>query len=43
MYDFDKNFIFLSKNLLSFLNKHLYPASKKLILLKKVHSVKFIP
>ena len=45
MYDFYKNFIFLSKNLffrikLCIQNKYLYPLSKNLILLKKIHSVK---
>ena len=47
MYDFYKNFIFLSKNLFFFFqiklciqNKYLYPLSKKLILLKKIHQVK---
>ena len=47
MYDFYKNFIFLSKNLFFFFqiklciqNKYLYPLSKNLILLKKIHSVK---
>ena len=40
MYDFYKNFIFLSKNLffqikLCIQNKYLYPLSKNLILLKK--------
>ena len=50
MYDFYKNFIFLSKNLffrikLCIQNKYLYPLSKNLILLKfilfkQTHSVK---
>ena len=46
MYDVYKIFIFLSKNLFFFQiklciqNKYLYPLSKKLILLKKFHSVK---
>ena len=52
MYDFYKNFIFLSKNLFFFFqiklciqNKYLYPLSKNLILLKfilfkQTHSVK---
>ena len=46
MYDFYKNLIFLSKNLFFFQmklciqNKYLYPLSKNLILLKKIHSVK---
>ena len=45
MYDFYKNFIFLSKSLffqikLFIQNKYLYPLSKNLILLKKPHSVK---
>ena len=44
MYDFYKNFIFLSKNRffikLFIQNKYLYPLSKKLNLLKKNHSVK---
>ena len=47
MYDFYKKFIFLSKNLFFFFqiklciqNKYLYPLSKNLILLKKIHSVK---
>ena len=44
MYDFYKNFIFLSKNLflqikLCIQNKYLYPLSKNLILLKKNSSV----
>ena len=48
MYDFYKNFIFLSKNLffqikLCIQNKYLYPLSKNLILLKKkIHSVKVL-
>ena len=46
MYDFYKKFIFLSKNIYFFQiklwiqNKYLYPLSKNLILLKKLHSVK---
>ena len=46
MYDFYKNFIFLSKIFFFFhvklciQNKYLYPLSKNLILLKKIHSVK---
>ena len=51
MYDFYKNFVFLSKNIffqikLFILNKYLYPLSKNLFLLKKsslckkIHSVK---
>ena len=45
MYDFYKNFIFLSKNLFFLItlfiqNEYLYPLSKNLILLKKIHSVK---
>ena len=51
MYDFYKNFIFLSKNrffliTLFIQNEYLYPLSKNLILLKKnslckkIHSVK---
>ena len=51
MYDFYKNFIFLTKNLFFFKiklciqNKYFYPLSKNLILLKKnspcknIHSV----
>ena len=53
MYDFYKNFIFLSKNLFFLIklfiqNEYLYPLSKNLILLKKnslckkIHSVKQI-
>ena len=44
MYEFYKNFIFLSNILFSnkniFLNKYLHPFSKNLILLKKFYSVK---
>ena len=42
MYDFYKNFIFLSKNLFFFQRKYVYfyPLSKNLILLKKFPSVK---
>ena len=46
MYDFYKNFIFLSKIFFFFQiklciqNKYFYPFSKNLILLKKIHSVK---
>ena len=45
MYNFYKNFIFLSKNFffqikLFIQNKYLYPLSWNLILLKKIHSVK---
>ena len=45
MYDFYKKSIFLSKIFffqikLCIQNKHLYPLSKNLILLKKNHSVK---
>ena len=46
MYDCYKNLMILSKNLFFFQiklcieNKYLYPLSKNLILLKKIHSVK---
>ena len=44
MYDFYKNFNFLSDFFfqmeLFIKNKYLYPLSKNLILLKKIHSVK---
>ena len=46
MYNFYKNFNYLSKNCFFFLiklftqNKYLYPLSKKLNLLKKINSVK---
>ena len=46
MYNFYKNFNYLSKKNFFFLiklfiqNKYLYPLSKKLNLLKKIHSVK---
>ena len=48
MYDFYKNFVFLSKIFFFFQiklftqNKYLYPFSKNLILLKKFHPVKKI-
>ena len=47
MYDFYKNFIFLSRNLffqikLCIQNKYLYPLSKNLILLKRNFTLKKI-